>query len=60
MALIQTNLASLEAIVRPPCSRCGAKTWITRIGPSDTRITETFTFECPVCEVSETKEIMIK
>ena len=56
MALIQTNLGSLEAIVRPPCERCGAKTWITRVERAGPNV-ELLTFECTVCDVSETKEI---
>jgi hypothetical protein len=55
MALLKTSLTTLESLVRPPCSRCGAKTWITRIAPSGEPGSEFLTFECPVCEISETR-----
>jgi hypothetical protein len=54
MAQVQTIPATLDAIVRPPCSHCGAKTWITRIEPTGEPGRDQLTFECPICEIIET------
>jgi hypothetical protein len=61
MAQIQTvPTTTLESIVRPPCSHCGAKTWITRIEPSGEQGRDLLTFECPICEITETKVVAHK
>jgi hypothetical protein len=57
MAQIQTVQANLESIARPPCSHCGAKTWLTRIEPSGEPGRDILTFECPICEIAETKVV---
>jgi hypothetical protein len=60
MAQVRTVQTTLDDIARPPCSRCGAKTWLTRIEPSGDRDRELLTFECPVCEITETKTVKSK
>jgi len=60
MAQVQTVPTTLDSIIRPPCSRCGAKTWLTRIESSGEPGHELLTFECPICEITETKTIKSK
>jgi hypothetical protein len=60
MAQIQTVPTTLDDIARPLCSRCGAKTWITRIDPSGEPNRDLLTFECPVCEITETTFVTYK
>jgi hypothetical protein len=57
MAQVQTVPTSLDDIARPACSRCGAKTWLTRIEPSGVPDHEVLIFECPICEITETKVV---
>jgi hypothetical protein len=40
-----------EAILRPPCPKCGTKMHLARIEPEKPGY-ETRTFECPNCEHS--------
>ena len=43
----------ITPIERPPCPKCGALMWLTRVEP-DKPDHDTRTFECPECENSET------
>lgn len=55
IVLYQPVTPQTEAIVRPLCSKCGAKTWLSRIEP-DSPGHEKRTFECPACD-SEISEV---
>ena len=44
---------------RPPCSRCGALTWLARIEPAGEPSHDVRTFECPDCGYSQVAEIKL-
>jgi len=52
MTIFQPITTQSNAIVRPPCAKCGTKTLLARIDP-DKPGYEQFTFECPKCGHSQ-------
>jgi len=53
MAQVQSVSLTVDDVARPPCRRCGAKTWLTRIERTGEPDREMLTFECPVCEITQ-------
>jgi hypothetical protein len=41
-----------DSIVRPVCTKCDKKTWLTWIELTDRPGYDRRTFECPTCEIS--------
>jgi hypothetical protein len=44
---------------QPPCAKCGSPMWLVRLDPHD-RDHDLRTFECKVCEYSESKVIKFR
>ena len=53
MTKYQPATPTTDAIVRPPCTKCGTKTFLAGIEP-DRPGYELYTFECPRCGQFET------
>ena len=53
------SASSNATIDRPPCPTCGSVMWLVRIQPEGQGI-DKGTFECPVCDISETAAVKIK
>jgi ribosomal protein S27AE len=53
MTQLQSTAANSNAMIRPPCPKCGTTMMLTRIEP-DAPGYDRRTFECPQCENSET------
>ena len=59
MAQQQSTPSNSPTIERPPCPKCGSLMWLARItpeGPDHDRRT----FDCPVCNTSETAVVKFK
>ena len=49
-----------DSIVRPLCTKCDKKTWLTRIELTDRPGYDKRTFECPTCEISVSEIVRYK
>ena len=52
MTIFQPATPYSNSIIRPPCSKCGAKMLLSRIEP-DKPDHDKRTFDCPICNTSE-------
>ena len=59
MTLFQPATPESNAIVRPPCSKCGTTMMLARIEP-DAPGRDLRTFECPKCENSESTVVKFR
>ena len=59
MAKQQFTPSNSPRIERPTCAKCGSPMWLARITPSDKPGYDMRTFDCPVCEISETAAVKI-
>jgi len=50
----------LQWLDLPSCPKCGDPMWLARIEPSDKPDYDQRTFECPLCDKSETMMIKFK
>jgi hypothetical protein len=55
MLRLQSVAKIADDILRPVCKHCGAQAWLTRIEHISDRERDALTFECPVCEVAQTR-----
>lgn len=55
----QTTISQVQ-LSRPPCSKCGTRTQLARIEPSDEQDHDLRTFECLACGNTDVVKIKIK
>jgi hypothetical protein len=50
-------LVAADIIKHPSCHRCGARTWLSSVEPTDDPNWDLRTFECPRCQQVQQVEV---